>query len=93
MNYIGIESPDIAKERVRIRVTKGGHGVSEDIIEKRYHESLKNLKTVIDICDELNIYDNTNKFEQIAYIVNGELRWKSTVLPNWAKEIFNNRIV
>jgi predicted ABC-type ATPase len=87
MNYIGIESPDIAKERVKIRVSKGGHGVPEDTIERRYHESLQNLKAVINICDELNIYDNTNKFEQIAYIVNGELKWKSIVLPNWAKDI------
>lgn len=88
MNYIGVESPDIAKERVRIRVSKGGHGISEDVIERRYNESLQNLRMVIDICDEINIYDNTNKFEQIAYIVNGELRWKSIVLPNWAKDIF-----
>lgn len=88
MNYIGVESPDIAKERVRIRVSKGGHGVSEEVIERRYFESLRNLKNVINICDELNIYDNTNKFEQIAYIVNGELIWKSIVLRNWARDIF-----
>lgn len=87
MNYIGVESPDIAKERVRIRVSKGGQGISDDVVERRYHESLKNLRAVISICDELNIYDNTDKFEQIAYIVNGELRWKSVVLPNWAKDI------
>ncbi|MDP4147002.1 MAG: zeta toxin family protein [Bacillota bacterium] len=88
MNYIGVESPDIAKERVKIRVSKGGHGIPEDTIEKRYHDSLQNLKSIIDVCDELNIYDNTNKFEQIAYIVNGELKWKSVVLPNWAKDLF-----
>lgn len=88
INYIGVESPDIAKERVRIRVSKGGHGISEDVIERRYYESLQNLRTIIGLCDELNIYDNTNKFEQIAYIVNGELRWKSVVLPNWVKDIF-----
>ncbi|WP_411682380.1 hypothetical protein [Clostridium thailandense] len=56
--------------------------------EKRYHDSLQNLKSIVDICDELNIYDNTNKFEQIAYIVNGELKWKSVVLPNWTKDLF-----
>jgi predicted ABC-type ATPase len=87
MNYIGVESSDIAKERVKIRVSKGGHGIPEDAIERRYHESLQNLRAVINICDELNIYDNTNKFEQIAYIINGELKWKSVVSPNWAKGI------
>ena len=87
VNYIGVESADIAKERVKIRVSKGGHGIPEDTIERRYKKSLQNLKSIINVCDELNIYDNTNKFEQIAYIVNGELKWKSSVLPNWAKNI------
>ncbi|MBB6715565.1 zeta toxin family protein [Clostridium gasigenes] len=27
MNYIGVENPEIAKTRVRIRVKKGGHGI------------------------------------------------------------------
>jgi len=35
MNYIGVDTPDIAKERVRIRVLKGGHGIPEDTIERR----------------------------------------------------------
>ena len=87
MNYIGVESADIAKERVKIRISKGGHGIPEDTIERRYKKSLQNLKSITNVCDELNIYDNTNKFEQIAYIVNGELKWKSSVLPNWTKNI------
>ena len=36
MNYIGVESIDIAKERVAIRVSKGGHGIPYDAIERRY---------------------------------------------------------
>lgn len=87
MNYIGVESPDIAKERVRIRVSKGGHGIPEDTIERRYRKSLENLREVMNVCDELNIYDNTARFEQIAYMVNGELKWKGSNLPNWAKNI------
>lgn len=87
MNYIGVENPEIAKERVKIRVSKGGHGIPEDTITRRYYESLQNLKQIINICDELNIYDNTNRFEQIAYIVDGEVKWKNSLLPNWTKDI------
>lgn len=36
MNYIGVGNPDVAKERVKIRVSKGGQGIREDTIEKRY---------------------------------------------------------
>lgn len=37
MNYIGVYNCDIAKERVKIRVMKGGHGISERDIERRYY--------------------------------------------------------
>lgn len=47
MNYIGLDTPDIAKERVKIRVLKGGHGIPEDAIERRYYESLENLKELL----------------------------------------------
>lgn len=43
MNYIGVESIDIAKERVVIRVSKGSHGIHDDAIERRYYDSLNNL--------------------------------------------------
>lgn len=32
--YIGIDNPEIAKERVKNRVTRGGHGISPDVIKK-----------------------------------------------------------
>jgi predicted ABC-type ATPase len=38
MNYIGVDNPNIAKERVRVRILKGGHGIPEDAIERRYYD-------------------------------------------------------
>lgn len=32
LRYVGVESPEIAKERVKKRIAMGGHGVSDDII-------------------------------------------------------------
>lgn len=58
-----------------------------ELLQIRYYESLENLKEAINICDELNIYDNTDKFEQVAYIVEGIIRWKNSIVPNWAKNI------
>lgn len=87
MNYIGVDTPDIAKERVRIRVLKGGHGIPENTIERRYYESLDNLKEILDICNEINIYDNTNKFKRVAYICDGIIRWKRDMIPEWSMDI------
>lgn len=67
VNYVGLESPDLAKERVRHRVKIGGHGIPDEDIERRYYESLQNLNKIIEVCDEINIYDNTEKLREIIY--------------------------
>lgn len=87
MNYIGLEDSEIAKQRVRFRVSKGGHGIPDEVIEKRYVELLLNLKDAINICDEVNIYDNTNEFIQLINIKNGILIWRDKIMPEWAKTI------
>lgn len=83
MNYVGVKDPEIAKERVKIRVGKGGHGIPDKDIERRYYDSLKNLNDVIDICDEVNIYDNTEVLREVVYLKNGEIIWKDKKIPNW----------
>ena len=75
------------EERVNLRVQKGGHGIPDDDIERRYIDSLNNLNKVIELCDEIKVYDNTKLFEQVMYIKNGELIWKEKVLPNWVEHI------
>lgn len=83
MNYIGVESVDIAKQRVAIRVTNGGHGIPDNDIERRYVDSFKNLTNVISICDKINIYDNSEMFKLVMVIKDGEIIWKDKKRPNW----------
>lgn len=83
MNYIGVESAKIAKERVAIRVRKGGHGIPDEAIERRYGDSLKNLNKVVKICDKINIYDNSEMLKLVMVIYNGEVVWQDKKTPNW----------
>ena len=39
LRYVGVESPEIAKERVRKRIELGGHGVTGETIERRFIKS------------------------------------------------------
>ncbi|HDK7160333.1 TPA: zeta toxin family protein [Clostridium botulinum] len=87
MNYIGVEDPEVAKERVKIRVSKGGHGIPDKDIERRYYDSLNNLNNVIEMCDEVNIYDNTEVLREIIYLKNDKIIWKDKKIPNWANNI------
>ncbi len=51
------------------------------------YDSIKNLNAGIEICDEINIYDNTKKIEEIAYLVNETVKWKSENMPKWSGSI------
>ena len=84
MNYIGVNNPEIAKERVRISVSKGGHGIPDKDIERRYYDSLDSLKEDIKLCDEINICDNTEMFREIIDFQNSKIVWIDNKIPTWA---------
>jgi len=59
MFYVGVDSAETAKTRVKLRVAKGGHNIPDKIVEKRYQRSIDNLKKLSNLMDELHIFDNT----------------------------------
>jgi predicted ABC-type ATPase len=66
--FFWLESVELAQDRVRKRVTEGGHNIESDVIERRYKAGIKNLfKLYFDKVDSLLIYDNsTAESELIA---------------------------
>ena len=92
--YIGIDNPEIAKERVKNRIARGGHGISSDVIKKRYYESLKNLEKIIHQCDFIEIFDNSKKFIRIFYYEDNQVFENDIAKVNWIKnnlkELLNN---
>ena len=91
--YVGVNNPEIAKERIRNRVEKGGHNIADEIVEKRYYESLKNLKHVITKFDEVYLYDNSIKYKRIFSFINNKILYKDKNV-NWSKdaiEIIENK--
>lgn len=85
--YVGVESSDIAKKRVKNRVLKGGHDIPDDVIEKRYVETLENLKEILPLVDYAKIYDNTEKYK-LCYgkFSNSYIKVYDKV-PNWLDKI------
>ena len=64
--YIGLDSSELAIERVKHRVANGGHGIPEDVIRKRYEASLDMLTRVVPLCDFVVVYDNSKVYKKIA---------------------------
>lgn len=67
MLYVSLDSADKAVDRVASRVTKGGHGVDESDIRRRYESSLTNLEELSDSVDSLRIFDNSTAGYKTIY--------------------------
>ena len=88
LRYVGVNSPEIAKQRVANRIARGGHGVSGSTIERRFETSKENFLAVVPLCDSVILYDNTDKMTIVAYTLNGVIE----LTPNRA-EWANNLLI
>ena len=59
--YFWLNTPELALERVKERVQKGGHNIPKEIIYRRYSNGLSNFsKLYMPNCDFWMIIDNSN---------------------------------
>ena len=58
--FVLTASPDLNVARVRSRAALGGHDVDPKKVRERYRKSLSNISVLMEICDILHVYDNTN---------------------------------
>ena len=72
--YFWLQTIELAKERVKTRVSEGGHNIPEVVIERRYERGIKNLFDIyIDVVDAILIFDNSfGKHKLIAQTDNSK---------------------
>ena len=87
LHYVGVDSVEIAKERVKYRVQQGGHGISESDIENRYEETFKQLNFILKECNLIAFYDNTENFRRFAIVKNGDVVRVSHNIPKWFSKV------
>lgn len=91
--YYWLDSVELAVERVKFRVRKGGHDIPGDVIVRRYYAGLQNFLTLYkDKVDYWLLIDNSqNKQEIIAegwssmqYKIHEERKWTTikTIIAN-----------
>lgn len=66
--FFWLQDIELAKERVKIRVSEGGHNIEPEVIERRYLRGIKNLFDLyLPLVDSGFIFDNSDlKHELIA---------------------------
>ncbi len=64
--YVLLDSPGLNVERVRLRVSKGGHDVPEDRILARHARSLAQMPWFLEQADQAWIYDNSGAVPRLV---------------------------
>ena len=57
--------PKINITRIQSRVASGGHNVDSSKVVNRYYKSINNIKELVEICDIMHVYDNTETPQRI----------------------------
>jgi predicted ABC-type ATPase len=84
--YIGLDSPETAIKRVRMRVKTGGHDVSEDKIRKRFYNSINHIKDFVKLSNFSIIYSNagdSKHYKFIAIGLNGKVAIEDKKTLSW----------
>ena len=72
--FIGVEMPDINKERVKMREKLGGHAVPEEKVVSRYYKTMAQLFDVCLLVNRAYLFDNSlDNFYLVAEVHEGEL--------------------
>lgn len=57
--YVGLISPELHLQRIRERVTRGGHDIPEHKVRARYDDSRRNLLSFIGTRATIRVWDNS----------------------------------
>jgi len=88
--YIGLNTPEECLERIANRVARGGHGIDEIDVRRRFAGRWDSLKKILPYCDEVKFFDNYNGFIEVAEYSDGNFRLKGEQRPEWLSELLNS---
>lgn len=88
--FFWLNDVNLAIERVKTRVSEGGHNIPEEVIIRRYNKGLQNLtKFFIDICDYWIVIDNSNT--PYKFIAEGSIDDETKIYDNTIWELIKSR--
>jgi predicted ABC-type ATPase len=60
--FLSLPTVDLAVERVKARVSQGGHHIPEQVVRRRFAAGLRNLELIYrDLVDSWIVYDNSGR--------------------------------
>ena len=87
--FFWLQSAELAKERVKVRVSEGGHNIEPDIIERRYLKGIKNLFDIyLLIADGALIFDSSEGIPRLLARKSADKQLD--ILDNFRFNLLNN---
>jgi len=87
--FVGLDSVETAIERVHRRVEKGGHGIEDDVIRRRFEKIPETLAAMLPLCDSAVFFDNSQKFRTVAIFENNRLVDIDSDIPEWFESLLS----
>lgn len=86
--FVATKDPEINVNRVKIRVSQGGHPVPEDRIRDRYIRSIDLLTEAAGTANRAYVFDNSaDKHKLLVQVVDGEsMEIEAGAMPRWFTE-------
>ena len=73
MQFVIVESVELALSRIRERVAQGGHGIDEAKVRRVYKKAKAHFRDVMKMCDKVVLWDNTTKLTRVCEFTDGQL--------------------
>jgi len=83
--FFWLSDVELAIERVKTRVSEGGHHIPEDVIRRRYVRGIKNLDNFFSASDYWLVINSSNS--DLQFIAEGNLNKEITIFEKeiWTK--------
>jgi len=89
--YVALGDPDLHIERVRLRVTQGGHDIPDADIRRRHWRSLKRAPEALQLADEAIVLDNSGIHPvRMVLLRSGGVVWRAVTLPEWVEQLIES---
>jgi predicted ABC-type ATPase len=88
--FVGIDSAETSRERVEMRVVKGGHNVPSGKIDSRYARTIENLRKALVSLPNVYVYDNSDlgrPFTLVAAVEEGQGIKLNEPTPQWLRSL------
>lgn len=88
--FVGLASPLLSEGRVSQRVAKGGHDVPPERLERRFRQSLENLRAAVAFVPDVSVFDNTSceaPYQLVLTIRQRQRVFVATPIPRWLRKV------